>query len=280
MAANRLDELAQLAVAGDRRSLERLAAELKDDIYGLAMRMLSYPADAEDATQDILIKVITHLSQFRGESSFRTWAWSIATRHLMNFRKGSRESFVSFDLIENMIRAGDDAGPDTHDDAEAAILAEEVKIGCTGAMLVALDREHRIAYVLAEIFDLPGSEAARILSISPATFRKRLQRARDRLTGFLDSVCGLANPDRPCRCRRQIGVNLAHGVIDPAHLLFATHPARSSPIAAPRARLREAHEIENAAAIFRTHPSYAAPDKLEKGIRDLIASGRYRMFDA
>ena len=275
MARNKLDELARRALAGDKRSLEALAAELKDDIYGLAMRMLSYPADAEDATQDILIQIITHLSQFRGESSFRTWAWSIATRHLMSRRKGARESFVNFDLIEQMIRAGDNAGPDTHEDAEAAILAEEVKIGCTGAMLVALDRDQRIAWVLSEIVGLEGAEAARVLSISSATYRKRLERARKRLTEFIGSVCGLVNPKESCRCRRQIDVNIKVGTVNPANLLYMTHPTRKIP--PPRQRLREALELViNLIKVHRCrarakceHAGISCPKRKEKHVAHL-----------
>jgi RNA polymerase sigma factor (sigma-70 family) len=277
MAKNKLDELARRAVAGDKRSLETLATELKDDIYALAMRMLSYPADAEDATQDILIKIITHLSQFRGESSFRTWAWSIATRDLMNRKKGTRESFVNFDLIEQMIRAGDHAGPDTHDDAEAAMLAEEVKIGCTGAMLVALDREQRIAWVLSEIVGLESSEAAQILAISPATYRKRLERARKRLTEFIGSVCGLVNPKQSCRCRRQIDVNIQMGTVNPANLIYMTHPTRKIP--PPRQRLRETLELESIIDVYKSHPEFAAPDRMMNGLRQLISSGKHRMFN-
>jgi RNA polymerase sigma factor (sigma-70 family) len=275
-----LDELARRAREGDQPALEALAAELKDDIYGLAMRMLSHPVDAEDATQEILIKIVTHLGQFRGESAFRTWAWSIASRHLLRFRKGIREAIVKFQMVEAMIREGEGHVPDPRPEAEALLLAEEVKIGCTCAMLLSLDRDQRITYVLSEIFGLSGEEAAEILAIHPSTFRKRLQRARARLVSFMKANCGLVNPDQPCRCRRQIDVNLRHGTVDPAGLLFATHPTRQPPRLTPAQRLREANEIERAAAVFRSHPDYAAPDRVTEGIRSLLASGRYRMFDA
>jgi RNA polymerase sigma factor (sigma-70 family) len=275
--AKTLDELARRAVAGDKRALESLALELKDDIYGLAMRMLSYPADAQDATQDILIKIITHLSQFRGESSFRTWAWAIATRHLMTVRKGARESFVNFDLITQMIRAGDDSGPDSRDDAEAMLLAEEVKIGCTGAMLVALDRDQRIAWVLSEIVGMDGAEAARVLSITPATYRKRLERARKKLTEYISGVCGLVNPKESCNCRRQIDVNIRAGTVDPKNLIYMTHPTRRVP--SPRQRLKETLELESVIDVYRSHPDFVAPDKVMGAIRSLISSGKYAMFN-
>ena len=279
---SRLDELAKQATSGNRRALEDLCALLKDDIYRLSMRMLSDRSDAEDATQDILIKVVTHLSQFRGESSFRTWAWAIASRHLISFRKGVRERFVNFGLVEAMIREGDSLAVPDNMDPEKALLADEVRIGCTGAMLLSLDRDHRIAYVLAEIFAFDGNESARILQISPSTFRKRLERARGRLASFLASNCGLADPSNSCRCARQVPVNVSRGTIDPSRLQFANHAVSTSMdrVSTPRERLREANEIERAAQILRAHPGYAAPDSATESVRKLITSGRYRIFDA
>jgi DNA-directed RNA polymerase specialized sigma24 family protein len=58
------------------------------------------------------------------------------------------------------------------------VLIEECKIVCTQGMLMCLDREHRLAFVLGEILELAGDEAAAIARAEPATFRKRLQRAR------------------------------------------------------------------------------------------------------
>lgn len=275
-----LEDLARKAVAGDRRALEKLVSALKDDIYRLSMRMLSWPPDAEDATQDILIKVVTRLSQFRGESRLRTWVWSIATRHLLRFRKGVRESFVTFDLVAAMIAEGDGAAVPSPDDPETALLAEEVKLGCTGAMLLSLDREHRLAYILCEIFGLDGASAAKALGVSPASYRKRLERARTQLTAFIGSKCGLMSADNPCRCGRQIEVNVRRGAVDPARLFFAEHPVERGAISAPKDRLREAREIERAAEIFRSHPHYASPDRVVDAVRALIDSGRYRLFDA
>lgn len=58
------------AQAGDRRALEELAARHQAWIYNIAIRMLGHPQDAEDATQEILIKALTRLSSFEGRSRF------------------------------------------------------------------------------------------------------------------------------------------------------------------------------------------------------------------
>ena len=68
-----LQILVDQAVAGDKKALETLVSQMQDMVFNLSLRMLGTFADAEDAAQDILLKMITHLSSFRGDSSFTTW---------------------------------------------------------------------------------------------------------------------------------------------------------------------------------------------------------------
>lgn len=63
-----LQALVDQAVAGDKKALETLAANVQDLVFNLSLRMLGTFADAEDAAQDILLKMITHLSSFRGKA--------------------------------------------------------------------------------------------------------------------------------------------------------------------------------------------------------------------
>ena len=78
-----LEALVTRTKAGDRHAAETLIAAVQDDLFRLAMRMLGLRAEAEDATQEILLQALTHLSEFRGDSAFRTWLWRIAVRHLL-----------------------------------------------------------------------------------------------------------------------------------------------------------------------------------------------------
>lgn len=82
-----LDDLAASAKAGDKAALDALVRGVANFVYGLAIRMLWHPADAEDASQEILIKVVTHLGSFRGDCTFKTWAYRVATNHLRTGRK-------------------------------------------------------------------------------------------------------------------------------------------------------------------------------------------------
>ncbi|MDE6970399.1 MAG: RNA polymerase subunit sigma-24, partial [Eubacterium sp.] len=59
--------IVEKATAGDKKALETLVADVRDMVFNVSLRMLGTFADAEDATQDILLKMITHLSSFRGD---------------------------------------------------------------------------------------------------------------------------------------------------------------------------------------------------------------------
>src|SRR5258708_11056282 len=79
------------ARSGDRQALEDLVQRHQAWIYNIAVRMLHQPQDAEDATQEILIKVLTRLSSFEGRSSFRTWLYRIVVNHVLNMERGQVE---------------------------------------------------------------------------------------------------------------------------------------------------------------------------------------------
>src|SRR5262245_45786751 len=168
-----LEELARQAVAGDRQALDGLVRRLQSDVYGLALRMLWNREDAEDATQEILVRVVTRLAQFDFRSRLKTWVFRIAVNFILDVKKSPVEhmhlTFQRFadDLVE-------DLSSDGPADSERSLLVEEVKIGCTFGMLQCLDRPHRLAYVLGEILDLSGPESAEALGISTDLFRKRL----------------------------------------------------------------------------------------------------------
>ena len=86
-----LEENAKRARQGDQRALEELVAQIQGKIYGLALRTLWHPEDARDATQEILLRVVTHLATFRGESRFSSWVYRIAANHLLRFRESRVE---------------------------------------------------------------------------------------------------------------------------------------------------------------------------------------------
>lgn len=267
-----LEELARRGQAGDRDALDRLVHAIQDRIYGLALRMLWHPEDARDATQEILIRIVTRLGTFRGESAFATWAYRVAANALLTARKSRVEeqgyTFVRFG--EELDEGLSDEPPSPEPGMEESLLLEEVKIGCTLGMLSCLDRPHRLAYVLGEILEMDSEEGARVLEIEPAAFRKRLSRARSDVVAFTSAKCGLLNPSRRCRCRRRVTRAVALGRVDPHHPLFATDASRAREFPRVLAEIRRLEEVRRAAALYRSHPDFAAPSTIAAAIRRLL----------
>jgi RNA polymerase sigma factor (sigma-70 family) len=255
--------LVRRAADGDRGALEAVVRGVQDDVYRLALRMLWHPADAEDATQEILVRLVTRLDAFRGEAAFATWAYRVAVNHLLTTRRRRAErAALSLDEFGDDLARGFDrayAAPGVDD----GLLEEEVKVGCTQAMLLCLDRGQRAAYIVGEVFDLPSEEAAWILELTPAAYRKRLSRARARVSSFMDGHCGLVRPENPCRCHRRIGTAIATGRVDPANLLFAR-------AGAVRRGIEEMEGLHASAAVLRSHPDTRAPDALARRVLDIV----------
>lgn len=267
--------LAARAQEGDREALQALLTGLRDDVYRLALRMTGHVPDAEDATQEVLVKVITGLASWRGEARITTWVHRICVNHLLDRRRSTLEqhpmSFEDFgaDLLDGLAAPGSE--PDG--DPAGRLLLDEVRLGCTLAMLQCLDRDHRIAYVLGELFDLPGEDAAWICGITPATYRKRLSRARARVRDFMSTHCGLVDAAASCTCAGRAPRAIALGRVDPAAPALAGHP-----ISTTGDLLRTAHELRgeadrlrDAAAVMRAHPDYAAPDTLNRALQTLLS---------
>ncbi len=197
-----LELLRDRALEGDDGALSELVEAIVDDIYRLAVRMVWDVRDAEDASQEILIKVVTKLGTFDGRSSLKTWVYRIGVNHLLDRRRGQFED-LSFDLLAGDLRDGL-ADPKPEFQPELAAMADDVRTTCTGAMLLCLDRPHWVAYVLGEILELPGPMAAEIVGVNAPTFRKRLSRARSDIRGFMASNCGLTSESAACRCHRRV----------------------------------------------------------------------------
>jgi RNA polymerase sigma factor (sigma-70 family) len=257
MARTPLEELARLALDGDREAVEELVRALQGDVYGLALRMLWNREDAEDATQEILVRTVTRLAQFDFRSTIKTWVYRIAANYILDVKKSAVErmrlTFQQFgdDLVEGL-------SADGPADSERSLLVEEVKIGCTLGMLQCLDRPHRLAYVLGEILDLSGPESAEALGISPDLFRKRLQHARTAIEAFTRTYCGLASDTAVCACHRRVPAALRLGRVHAEAVVFAQQP---SSYRETRALVRRAEEARWALHVHRTsHPRASAVD--------------------
>lgn len=267
-----LEDEARRALGGDRDALDRVVRALQGDIYGLALRMLCNREDAEDATQEILVRIVTRLSQFDFRSKLKTWAYRVAVNYILDVRKSPVERLhLSFEQFAEGLTSGLDLQAPA--ETEQSLLIEEVKVGCTVGMLQCLDRPHRLAYVLGEIMELPGPDAAEALEISHDLFRKRLQHARSAILTFTKTYCGLVSDTAPCRCNRQLPAALRAGKVRPDACSFAAKP---SSFQEARALVRQVEEARWALEVHRTsHPRASSVDFARRLI-DTLDAGRDR----
>lgn len=275
------------ATSGDLGAMDALLMAIQPGIYNLAVRMLGQRDDASDATQEILLKVVTHLAQFRAEAGFGTWVFQIARNHLLTAATRAKESpEVSLEAIQARLQQGLDyaagqgaAVADWQGEQsltpEDKLAARQVALGCTQNMLMALGREQRLAYILDAVFALPSQQAAQVLDIDVAAYRKRLSRARVLLAPLFASTCGLTNPAAPCRCERQLpalqkvredAVQAGSGPNKSAPGLALHRREQAQTAAQFDALLR----MSDAAAVFRAHPDYLAPESMTAAIRSVL----------
>lgn len=270
-----IHELVTAAQAGNRDALEQVASDAQGYIYNLALRMLQNPADAEDATQEILIKLITHLGQFRGESSFSTWMYRLASNTLLNLaQRNPARRQTSFEDLSSLLETSLSLHAQSPEsEYEQTELAEEVRRNCTLGMLMCLSQEDRIALVLGELLGVNSDEGADILGISPAAYRKRLSRARQALVSFVSAQCGIVNPANPCRCHKHVQNKLRLGLLDPANLSYATVRDPATDRQSHRAAQPDLTVEERTLALIRAHPAYSARTDCHAMIERILNAG-------
>lgn len=262
------------AVAGEQEALEELLGGVQDMVFNLSLRMLGLVPDAEDATQEILIKVMTRLSTFRQESSLSTWVFRIAVNHLRDVRKSRfDERPLSFEYYGADIAGGREQGVgDLSGGVDRRLLEQELKHSCTNVMLQCLDPQSRCIFVLGTMFRLDSRIAAEILELTPEAYRQRLSRIRRKVADFLSEYCGLSGTGR-CSCRRRVDYAIAQHRIDPGRLEF--QPLQEYSLQERDDFTEAMEQLDAASQVFTALPHYRAPQKTRDWIRSLIASREF-----
>ena len=261
--------LIEQATAGNKDALETIILSVQDLVFNLSLRMLGTFPDAEDASQDILLKVITHLSSFKRDSSFSTWVFSIAINHLKNYKKHMFAKFpLSFEFYGDDILNGKiDDVPDLTQDVEKSILAEELKMSCTNVMLQCLDVESRCIFILGTMFKVDSRIAGDILGITAEAYRQRLSRIRKKMADFLRDYCGEYGNGK-CHCINRVNYAIQNHRISPAHLDFTA----ATPISTQTMlQVKEAMEsIDDLSEEFSFCKTYQSPEALKQFIQKFL----------
>lgn len=175
-------------VARDRREFARLVEEYSPRIYGLALKLMGSPAEAEDVLQETFLKAYLARGDFRGEASPGTWLYRIATNEaLMRLRK-HEPTIVSVDEPLTLPRG--DALPRQLRDwcclPEEDFLTAEAQ-GELDRAIETLSLSLRVVFIMRDIQGLTTRETAEILDISESAVKTRLMRARLQLRDHLSA---------------------------------------------------------------------------------------------
>lgn len=259
--------LIEQATAGDKQALETVVLSIQDLVFNLSLRMLGTFPDAEDASQDILLKVITHLSSFKRDSSFSTWVFSIAVNHLKNYKKHMFAKYpLSFEFYgDDIVNGKIDDVPDLTQDVERSILAEELKLSCTNVLLQCLDPDSRCVFILGTMFKVDSRIAGDILGISPEAYRQRLSRVRKKVADFLSEYCGEYGKGS-CRCADRVDYAIQNCRISPQHLDFAN----AKPMEGAAEVKAAMEEIDGYSQQFAFCRTYQSPEQLKQFLQDFL----------
>ena len=271
------DALVSRAQQGDAAALEVLVRRHQSWVFNLALRMMWRRDLAEDATQEILIKAVTHLGGFEGRSKFSTWLHRIAVNHLLDARKSEMEeqAMTFTDMGLSLEGVADEELPDEKVLPVATpLLVEEARLGCMAAMLMCLDRRQRLAFILGEVLGESSESGAAALDVTPSNFRQLLSRARHDLYQFMNDKCGLINTANPCRCARKAAGFMRNGWLDPGNLQFSKDRVDEVQKMAPR-QLQELDELDHRhARLQREQPWLAGPDFAQR-LREMLAASPF-----
>jgi RNA polymerase sigma factor (sigma-70 family) len=267
-----IKKLISKAINGDQTALEGVVASIQDNIYYLSLRMLANPHDAKDATQDILIKVITNLSSFRFESQFNTWVYRIASNHLVYEKKAIKKDLgLTFNLFKADLEQDLQEPITLRDNPDYQVMLNELRISCTMAMLLCLNLSHRMAYILGDILEMEHNEASAILSISKDNFRKKLSRARTKVVQFTDKSCGLVSDEAKCSCDKKLSGAIKRNRINPAELNMARKSSETH--IDVKNVLNETKQALKALTAHKSISYYKCPTELASIIELLVSDG-------
>jgi RNA polymerase sigma-70 factor (ECF subfamily) len=179
MAMQNETALVQAAQSGDKRAFAQLVTGYEQRVYNLTRKMMRDPQDAEDVLQETFLSVFRHLHDFRGDASFSTWLYRIATNASLMKLRGRKEPPLSLDAS---IEANDDGAlprelADWGITPEDALLSSETHAQRDVA-IKALPETLRTVFVLRDVEGLSVQETADVLSLSVPNIKTRLHRAR------------------------------------------------------------------------------------------------------
>jgi RNA polymerase sigma factor (sigma-70 family) len=223
--------LVQKSLAGDKNALNQLIEIHEPFIYNVAWKYTNNPEEAKDLTREVLIRVFTKLSTFKGNSAFKTWVYRIVVNQfLQTKRRPMEDRWESFDVFSTELNSIPSPDVSAEEEIEQEVRTKTARTRCMSGMLMCLTREQRLIYILGDVFNLDHNIGAEVFGLSKQNYRVKLSRTRKEFHAFMNQQCGLVNTANPCRCSKKAKAMEAAGKMQTDKKIF--DPKYSSTIAA------------------------------------------------
>jgi RNA polymerase sigma-70 factor (ECF subfamily) len=176
-------EIIEACRSGDRDAFRALYDLYKDRVYSIALYFFhGDPAVASDVTQQVFLKLMTSIRQFRGDAEFSTWLYRLVVNACLDTARSRRPDVVTSDRLRMEAFA---APGSPEEDFARAQMANSVR-----AAVSALPPKFRIAVLLRYFEDLSYDQMAKALHCSMGTVASRLSRGHKMLAERLKNVIG------------------------------------------------------------------------------------------
>lgn len=181
-------EYIRLSLEGDTAAFEKLVLLYENKILNYCYRMLGNRADAEDATQEVFVKLFRFLESYTGQSAFSTWLFKIASNVCLDYLRKHKRLRTETVSLHQQNDEGDEFLLNIKSDAptpyETAQKNEAQRALETA--LLNLGEEQRLVIVLRDVEGLSYEEISRITGLNEGTVKSRINRARRALKKLLE----------------------------------------------------------------------------------------------
>ncbi|MGA8144724.1 MAG: RNA polymerase sigma factor [Candidatus Acidiferrales bacterium] len=195
-------KLVERARQGDRAAFGSLVEPWRKPLFGYIYRMVALRQDAEDLLQDVLVRVLENIREYRGEARFKSWLFGIATHACLDHLRHRKRWRVEAQLIgERETTEHPEQLAGLRDLMTSPGFTYEIRehiAFCFSCISRSLPPEEQAALMLREVLEFTAEEAAAILRVSEPVFRHRLSDARAKMTGAFDGLCALINKQGVC----------------------------------------------------------------------------------
>lgn len=198
--------LIERARQGDHAAFGSLVEPWRKPLFGYIYRLVVLRQDAEDLLQDVFVRVLENIREYRGEARFKSWLFGIATHVCLDHLRHKKRWRVEAQLVGEKETGAD---PEKHNGLVELMRQPEFRYEirehiafCFSCIARTLPPEEQAAVVLKEILGFTAAEAAAILQVSEPVFRHRLAAARGTMIGDYHGLCALINKTGVChQCR-------------------------------------------------------------------------------